>query len=192
MNFYNPATGKRSLTSWNHRFNVKYTVKIESFLLLNNLCCIFVLQILFGLFDFNFRLSPIMPNLKAKSEENIHAANLLIDKSLFTASVHCSYYAAFQMSKYVLANFCDVGYKEQDNNSKGQGSHQYVSTVMSNNLEKKNRFYMIDYNRHYKTIKYLRNKAYYSTDFIDKEEAKEALESSNGIIRLLISKYCEL
>lgn len=23
MNFYNPATGKRSLTSWNHRFNVK-------------------------------------------------------------------------------------------------------------------------------------------------------------------------
>ena len=65
MNFYNPATGKRSLTFWNHRFNVKYTVKIESFLLLNNLCCIFVLQILFGLFDFNFRLSPIMPNLKA-------------------------------------------------------------------------------------------------------------------------------
>ena len=104
----------------------------------------------------------------------------------------CSYYAAFQMSKYVLANFCDVGYKEQDNNSKGQGSHQYVSTVMSNNLEKKNRFYMIDYNRNYKTIKYLRNKADYSTDFIDKEEAKEALESSNGIIRLLISKYCEL
>lgn len=52
MNFYNPATGKRSLTSWNHRFNVKYTVKIESFLLLNNLCCIFVLQILFGLLDF--------------------------------------------------------------------------------------------------------------------------------------------
>ena len=133
-----------------------------------------------------------MSVLKVKSDENIHAANLLIDKSLFTASVHCSYYAAFQMSKYILANFCDVGYEEQDNNSKGQGSHKYVSTVMSDNLEKRNKFCMIDYNRHYKTIKFLRNKADYSTGLIDKEEAEEALKSSRSIISLLISKYCEL
>jgi len=32
MNFYNPATGKRSLTSWNHRFNVKYWAKKKFYL----------------------------------------------------------------------------------------------------------------------------------------------------------------
>ena len=189
MNFYNPATGKRSLTSWNHRFNVKYTVKIESFLLLNNLCCIFVLQILFGSFDFNFRLSQIMPNLKAKSEENIHAANLLIDNSLFMASVHCSYYAAFQMSKHILANCCGIGYKEQDAYSTGQGSHQYVNHMVRKNLNKLSTKYSDNYNTNYNKLRMLRKKADYTTIQIKKKDAENARNMAKCIIDLLTTKY---
>ena len=49
-----------------------------------------------------------MSVLKVKSDENIHAANLLIDKSLFTASVHCSYYAAFQNISWRTAVELDI------------------------------------------------------------------------------------
>lgn len=42
-----------------------------------------------------------MPNYRKKSTENLSAAKLLINNNMFTASVHCSYYAGFQMSKYI-------------------------------------------------------------------------------------------
>lgn len=130
-----------------------------------------------------------MPNFRAKSEENIHAANLLIDKSLFTASVHCSYYAAFQMSKYILANFCDVGYKEQDNHSKGQGSHQYVSYRVRTCLNKLSSKYSDDYNTNYNKLKMLRKKADYTTIMIKKKEAENARNTAKRIIDLLTTNY---
>ena len=64
-----------------------------------------------------------MANMKKKSEENVLSAVLLIDNSLFTSSVHCSYYAGFQFTKYVLANFCGIDYERQEKESKGKDSH---------------------------------------------------------------------
>lgn len=43
-------------------------------------------------------------NLDVKSKQNLSAAKLLIDRSLHSSSIHCSYYSCFQKISYML--FC--------------------------------------------------------------------------------------
>ncbi len=53
--------------------------------------------------------------LKEKSKFNYDASEILIDSHLFAPSVHCSYYAAFQLMKVAMQAFCGISYKEIDN-----------------------------------------------------------------------------
>lgn len=53
-----------------------------------------------------------MSKLKAKAEFNIDAAQLLIDKSLYAPSVHCSYYSCFQLMKYTMKEIFGITYDE--------------------------------------------------------------------------------
>lgn len=129
-----------------------------------------------------------MSILREKSIENIDAANLLMVNKMFMASIHCFYYAVFQMSKYILANYCNIGYEEQEKNSKGIDSHHYVSSTMGNRLEELNKFYMVDYNRSYSILKMLRKKADYSMNIVDEQDAQKARKASECIINLL-TKY---
>ena len=69
-----------------------------------------------------------MPIVKAKSLENINAANLLVKHGMFAASVHCSYYSGFQLSKYVLSQYCAITYKKQEDESRGMDSH-FLSVI---------------------------------------------------------------
>lgn len=45
-----------------------------------------------------------MPNIKLKSIEYMEAAQELINKRIYNASVHCSYYSRLMQMKYILAH----------------------------------------------------------------------------------------
>lgn len=121
-----------------------------------------------------------------KSKENLNAADLLIKNNLITSSVHCSYYAGFQYSKYVLANYCDIGYDVQEQQSKGKDSHFYVYNKMGEKIDNKGEHLnFIDYNRYYNKLKMLRKKADYSVNIIQGNEAIKAYDCANNLINIL-------
>lgn len=131
-----------------------------------------------------------MSVFRKKAEENLSAAGLLIGNNMFSSSVHCSYYACFQFSKYVLANSCGLGYEKQEHESKGKDSHYYVPNCISNSLLKMT--YQIayaDYNKWYSKLKRLRKKADYLQDVITSKEATEAYGCADNIMSLLKNKY---
>ena len=78
-----------------------------------------------------------MSNLKQKSAFNYTAAELLIEKSLYAPSVHCSYYACFQLLKHIINEFFGVDYvaQAQQISSSGQQTHQYVVNFISDELK---------------------------------------------------------
>ena len=78
-----------------------------------------------------------MSNLKQKSTFNYTAAELLIEKSLYAPSVHCSYYACFQLLKYTINEFFGIDYATQARqiSSSGQPTHQYVVNFISDELK---------------------------------------------------------
>lgn len=127
--------------------------------------------------------------MKAKSTENITAADLLIEKNMLTASVHCSYYSGFQFSKFVLSHCCGIDYETQEKESSGRDSHYYVMDKTQKNLSYMNRFYGIDYNNYYSTLKMLRKKADYTNIEITEKEAKRACKSAKDMITLLTEKF---
>lgn len=128
-----------------------------------------------------------MPNIRAKSNENIEAANLLVNNRLFASSIHCAYYSCFQLSKYVLNYFCNCEYDNQD--TKDSDSHKYVINKLCDNLNNKNRFSKIDYLDNINRLRRLRNKADYTDSIITPNDAKIALQSANKAIEILTTKY---
>lgn len=102
--------------------------------------------------------------MKAKSEENIKAAELLIKERLYASSVHCSYYACFQLIIHVLLEKFNYDHVDEG----GRGSHNAVLNKFKSCLEK------IDSKRRAKwftddmyDLKKFRNRADYSDEKID-------------------------
>jgi len=52
--------------------------------------------------------------LKEKSKFNADASDILIGKSYYAPSVHCSYYATFQLMKVSVKEFVGMNYDEID------------------------------------------------------------------------------
>lgn len=127
--------------------------------------------------------------MKAKSIENIHAADLLIENGMLAASVHCSYYSGFQFSKFVLSHCCGISYENQEAECTGRDSHSYVSNKTAEKLILKNRFYGVDYYTYYNTLKMLRKKADYTNEEISEKEARRACNSAKNMITLLTQKF---
>src|SRR5690625_5897392 len=67
-----------------------------------------------------------MSFIRQKSEFNIDAAEELIKLSNYAPSVHCSYYATFQLIKYTLKKYGNITYDQIDKESKNKGSHKYL------------------------------------------------------------------
>lgn len=132
----------------------------------------------------------VMSVFRKKAEENLSAAYLLIGHDMLSSSVHCSYYAGFQFSKYVLANCCGLSYAKQDEESKGKDSHFYVpNCIETNMLQKTWRIALADYNKYYSKLKRLRKRADYLQDVITHKEADDACEWADKMITLLKTKY---
>lgn len=128
-----------------------------------------------------------MPSIRNKSNENIKAANLLVNNRLFASSVHCAYYSCFQLSKYILDKFCGMSYNEQD--IKTVDSHIYVINSLDKNLLKISHISHLDYLSNMNKLKRFRKKADYTIGIITPKEAQDALASAEKIILILTTKY---
>lgn len=121
--------------------------------------------------------------MKAKSDENIKAAELLIKEKKFASSVHCSYYAYFQMLKYTLHTKLSCDYNKQ--NSKGSGSHNNVVKLFDAEIKNQGINLQFDIKTNIRTIKTRRNAADYSRKKISYSQATKMHHISNDIISVL-------
>lgn len=129
--------------------------------------------------------------MQLKSEQNFNAANVLLNNEIqyYAPAIHCFYYSCFQLSKYVLATFCEVSYEKQEQESKGEGSHQYVHHETAKALEKISHIAFLDYNSCYSKLKSLRKKADYSLKPISPEDVDIAKKKAEVLEQLLKNKY---
>lgn len=78
--------------------------------------------------------------MNRKSSESIYTAQVLINRKLFTQSVHCSYYAVIQLMQYKLATTTNnpISYEEQKSKMGNRGgSHEYLLIQIKNRLNSK-------------------------------------------------------
>lgn len=69
-----------------------------------------------------------VPQLRNKSEFNTEAAELLIDSNVYAPSIHCSYYAVFQLMKHFFIKYKEISYTELSEISMAdiRPSHKYL------------------------------------------------------------------
>lgn len=116
-----------------------------------------------------------------KAEHNLKAATLLIENKLYAPSIHCLYYAGFQMSKRKLAG-CGITYDEQDQAAKdlATDSHNYIITTTEGYVSDP-----IKYRHNIRMLKRLRKKSDYLNQEIVDAEAKAAKISAFDLISIL-------
>lgn len=123
--------------------------------------------------------------MKTKANDNLYSAQLLINNKLYTTSVHCSYYAAFQNMKYMLANTPNnpIPLATQDSNT-GYCSHEYILLEVKNRLNispnEKRKF--VDEVRY---LKKERVDADYKTRKFSDLESLDCIDKAKGIITKL-------
>ena len=121
-----------------------------------------------------------MSKLKEKSEFNIDAAQVLIDKYLFAPSVHCSYYSCFQLMKFTMSAYFGMSYDELRQkvsvNTSG-GTHTYVTHFFNTEVRKK--YGLTDYtdfSRKIKDLKEFRESSDYDDSEITIDNSTKALQ----------------
>ncbi len=125
-----------------------------------------------------------MPYLKAKSEFNKEAANLLSDRSLYAPSIHCAYYSCFQLSKYIIKEKLNISYNQQSNeirSTPGVQSHSYVVRKILDQIQIIDRGGYNEIRRKLSDLRLLREKSDYENIEINFTLSKRAIDYSNEL-----------
>ncbi len=131
-----------------------------------------------------------MSNIKAKSEENFRAAQLLANEEhkMFSSSIHCAYYSSLLLIKHILKHFCCKEYSQYDNVNKD--SHNLLINDLTKDLESKSEIIRkVDLNKNFKFLKCLRVKADYRDTIISQKESEEAIEKTIEVRQILEKVY---
>jgi uncharacterized protein (UPF0332 family) len=131
-----------------------------------------------------------MSYLKAKSEFNKSAAELLYDNNLYAPSVHCAYYSCLQLIKFLVKDFMNVDYPDQkiESDYLKQNSHEYVIGKLLNEVHGLNRFDYIDLRRNIYDLKSFREISDYENQIVDIDLSKKSIDKANDIRSYLIRK----
>lgn len=141
-----------------------------------------------------------MPNIKAKSDENFSAANLLVSSDMHDASVHCAYYSCFQLMKYAIKsegidyenqkkNYTLYVHEMHDGESRKLGSHEYLIQQFIVESAKKDMRSTIAINRNISHLKAFRTKADYDDIRVNESESKVCSEMAEETRELIIKTY---
>jgi hypothetical protein len=131
-------------------------------------------------------------SLKQKALYNIEAADLLVDKGYFDASVHCSYYGCLQLMKLTLKKIGNIDFEVQFKESKATnsgGSHVYYLSKFKD-LFPKGRF-KEDVDKHtneIKKLKVLRVKADYDPENVDPIKCRTAVSTARDFSIFVIKE----
>ena len=135
-----------------------------------------------------------MSNWKLKSESNIKGAELLIRNSLYSSSVHCSYYSNVQLMLHIL--FTDFNKSEDEIESESKqgsidekGYHNWLKNTITRELFMKDAMIVRDFNNFFGQLKALRVKADYKNSIINKNKASDAVGFSKSINEILKEKF---
>jgi hypothetical protein len=135
-----------------------------------------------------------MSYLKQKSDQNIIAAEFLINEGLHAPSVHCSYYGSFQLIKHTLSAFFGISYKKQESElnvlkqSRGSvriGSHEYVINRFGEELRDLSKKEYSSFSRNIKELKAFRNKSDYLNIEVTSKQSERAYRLSEEIVGML-------
>ena len=123
-----------------------------------------------------------MSYLRAKSDFNFSAAEVLIDKTLFAPSVHCSYYSCFQLLKHTLSEFCGVSFSDQTVQILKEGnSHKYTIREVLKEVHKNDKLAYGNLHRKINDLKTLRLKSDYDNIEITTTESNQAVQLAREI-----------
>ncbi len=133
-----------------------------------------------------------MSNLRRKSDFNISAAEILLEKTLYVSSVHCSYYSCFQLLKYTIKAFNGIDYEDQaeEISRTKQNTHQYVISFIDSQL---GRFVSIcerrEFIRKVKDLKQFRIEADYEDVEVSMDKGQKALQIAQEIRSYIIKNF---
>lgn len=130
-----------------------------------------------------------MQYLKSKSDFNVLGAEVLIEKSLFAPSVHCSYYAVLQLLKYSYIVLSKISSKELSEKiiADRRNSHTFLLDEFCITLQhtSKYEFTAIDVRNlknDVKDLKQFRNDSDYENIEIDYSLSNKAFSLSKSIL----------
>lgn len=131
-----------------------------------------------------------MSFLKSKSEFNLDAASLLIDKHCYAPSVHCSYYSVFQILKHKFVILKEITFSVFSQNSRNdrRTSHKYLIDefclhLQSDSKNKLSRFDVRLIKRDIEDLKQFRVESDYDNIQINIEASSKALSLSESILK---------
>lgn len=129
--------------------------------------------------------------IRDKSDNNIDAAELLIDKGLHSSSVHCSYYGSFQRILYTMKTHLGITYDDLDRKCIGGDSHNCMIRICREEYIKKGKsaIQANQLDRDFGDLKTLRKKSDYKDEVIVPDQSDKALRLSNKIIRELKATF---
>ena len=128
-----------------------------------------------------------MSHLLTKSQENLQAAQILKNRSLFASSIHCSYYSCVQLMKHTLMQKMNKTSDEIDTESNGEGSHQWLIKEIFNILffDKNDWNTANNFNIGVNELKKLRMKADYKNKLIVASDSQNGIEKANNTNSIL-------
>lgn len=129
-----------------------------------------------------------MSNIKNKSEINSLSAQFLNDNSLYASSVHCAYYAVFQMLLHKLAGFksTSISILNQTIATSNKTTHVYVIDEFCVHLRSNfDRYKLRDLKNEIKDLKQFRVESDYHDKEIDSSKSEQALQKSVSILQTI-------
>lgn len=131
-----------------------------------------------------------MANIFKKHKNNLKGGNLLQQKKIYDAAIHCFYYSSFLLSKHVLCTYYNVPYDDQNIQSNGGGSHDYIINYLYSEINKdKNSIIARVYFKNITKLKAQRKRADYSDELLLKEDSLNSELVARAINKLIYDSY---
>lgn len=133
-----------------------------------------------------------MSSYLTKSTHNLKCAEMIAKQGvpLSVASAHVAYYSAFQLMKYILAQFMDLPYGQHDVIAKGKDSHNSLLVEFVKRLSKKMKQTTVNTIRTLLTrLKMIRQRCDYNTDNFSQIQLDNNVASAKGFYNTMSNMY---
>lgn len=136
-----------------------------------------------------------MNHLKEKSENNIKAADILLKKSVFSSSVHCSYYSSVQLILHILRSDFkktddEINILSKKKSKENNGLHNWLQNFVSLELfNRKNFDDARSFNNYFGQLKGSRVKSDYKNKAINNTSASQALDKAKSINEIITNNF---
>lgn len=130
-----------------------------------------------------------MTYLKEKSDNNVKSAQSLINQSLYSSSVHCSYYSCVQLMLHILRSDLSKTEAQIEREQRGQSFHNWLINLIKLEFDGRDPSQSRTFYSTIGQLKALRVKADYKNIEILPNEANRALTNANTMLMSLKNNF---